>query len=202
MPIKPRECPDVEQRRSPVAARCFGSIALEVLRSTRVPVVLVNPERTLEPYRLRRILFPHDGTPTTAAAIGPVLELAERAGADLLVLHVASVCRAPTEPGTLAIPFYVDQPHHEWPAWMREFLDRLCGVTGAALHHKGMKLILGCGDPADEIARVAAEHRADLVVLAWRGSLAPERAKVARSVIARSPCPVLVLRVGPQAEDA
>ena len=172
----------------------LGRMAQEVMLSAPCPIVLVQPARGSHPWTLRRLLLPHDGTPTSALAIGPAADLAHRAGAELMVLHVAGGA-PPDEPGTLAMPRYVDQPQHEWPAWAREFLDRLrtAGHTPQAVR---MRLTVVQGEPASEIARVATEQRSDLVVLAWRGRLEPERAATVRAVIREAPCPVMVCGVG------
>ncbi len=174
--------------------REMGRVARAVLRGARVPIVFVNPARPLAPYVIRRIAFPHDGTPTTGVAITSACDLAARTRAELLVLHVAAAAGAREEPGSLDAPFYVDQPQHEWPAWTREFLERLC----ASRQHPRIspRLLLLRGDPADALVRHATDHEVDLIVCGWRGSLEPSRAKVLRSLIERAPCPVLVLRVG------
>jgi hypothetical protein len=52
----------------------------------------------------------------------PAGDLAAMAAAELMVLPVATLdAEHPTEPGTLVSLRYVDQPHHEWPDWRREF---------------------------------------------------------------------------------
>jgi nucleotide-binding universal stress UspA family protein len=180
------------------ADEVLGPVARELLTSARVPVVFVSPARAPEPFSLRRILVPHDGTPTTAEAVCPVVDLACTAEALLLLLHVApsagrggGVVPAAGERGTLRAPFYEDQPQHEWPAWTREFLERACLPPSDPLR---MSLSLASGDPASEIVRRAKDQAVDLVVLAWRGSLEPGRASILKAVIRDAPCPVLVMR--------
>ena len=173
----------------------LGSVAEEVLRLAPCPVVLVRPQRGLQPWVLRRILLPHDGTPTTSAAIGPAADLADRASAELVVLHVAAPGTGrPVEPGTFAAPRYLDQPQHEWPAWTQEFIQR-CSALGHAPAEMKLRLLLAKGEPGAEIVRFAAEQNADLIVLGWRGQLEAERAATMKRVISDAPCPVLVTRV-------
>ena len=124
-------CPQI---RTDLRSRALGSVAAAVLRAAPCPVVLVPPARGRKRWALHRLLVPHDGTPTSAATIGPATDLALKAAAELVVLHVATPgAETPAEPGTLVSPRYVDQPQHEWPAWAQEFLARLCavGVQGA-----------------------------------------------------------------------
>lgn len=173
----------------------LGRVARQVLLTASCPVLLVPPAHGLRPLALRRVLLPYDGTPTTAAAIGPALELADKAGAEVTVLHVATVrMRQPAEPGTLAAPRYLDQPHHEWPAWGQELRQRVCCLARAGQVHK-LRLVLAAGEPVQEVVRYTHEHRIDLIVLAWNGTLEVKRAAVAKAVIREASCPILVLRV-------
>jgi hypothetical protein len=51
------------------------------------------------------------------------------------------------------------------------------------------------GEPGEEIVGFAREHPVDLIVVAWRGFLKPERAAAARAVIRAASCPLLILRI-------
>ncbi|HEX7128252.1 MAG TPA: universal stress protein [Thermodesulfobacteriota bacterium] len=173
----------------------LGSVTREVLRTAACPVVLVHPERGPRPWTLRRLLLPHDGTPTSAAALSPAAELARRAGAELTVLHVAVPgSEPPGEPGTCAAPRYLDQPQHEWPAWAREFLDRLRAI-GRPPGEVPMRLSFAAGEAGRAIVEFASREASDLIVLAWRGVLEPGRALTARAVVGGASCPILVVRV-------
>ncbi len=173
----------------------LGRTAARVLAEAPCPVVLVPPQRGLAPWELRRVLLPFDGSPAMIAAVRPAAELAARAGASLLVLHVATAAGAPpTEQGTLVTPRYVDQPQHEWPEWTREFLERAASL-GAIPESLGVRRLLATGDPAEEICRCVAATPIDLVVLAWHGRLEGARAATVKALIREAPCPVLILRV-------
>jgi nucleotide-binding universal stress UspA family protein len=185
-------CP---RTRTDRAARTLGTVAEAVLRAARCPVVLVPPARGRTRWALRRLLLPHDGTPTSAAAIAPATHLASMAAAELVVLHVATPgTERPTEPGTLVSPRYVDQPQHEWPAWGQEFLDRLRAV-GRATNGINIRLALAHGEAGSAIVNFARQNDSDLIVLGWRGSLEPERAQTIRQVVRGASCPVIVFRV-------
>ena len=177
-----------------VPGKTVGRTALAVVRGARCPVTLVRPERGLAPWKLRKLVMPHDGTPTTTYPFRPAAELARKAGAELAVLHVtAPGVAAPREIGSLPTPRYVDQPAHEWPSWAREFLGRvgcLCPLEG--LH---VRMALASGAPASEIVRYAREQTIDLIVLAWRGDWETGHAMIMKEVLRDAPCPVMVLRV-------
>ena len=178
----------------------LGSVAEQVVHDAPCPVVLVRPARATRPWAVRRIVLPHDGTPTTAAAMGPAMDLARRSGAELDVLHVPTP-DAPTEPGAVSAPEYLDQPQHEWPVWAREFMERMLGLCASSASAQ-TRLFLRRGTPAAEILRFAREREGDLIVLAWRGHLEPERARIIRQVLREAPCPLLVLRAAGQAVPA
>jgi nucleotide-binding universal stress UspA family protein len=181
------------QRGSPAGEKTLGSTALAVLEGASCPVVLVRPDRGITPWTLRRVLLPHDGTPTTSAAIPPAAKVAARAEAELEVLHVAAPgSRPPHEQGSLAPPLYVDQPQHEWPAWAGEFLERLGGAC--ELGSLKVHMSLGTGAPGEEVVRSAAEHASDLIVLAWRGAWQGERAATIKAVLRGARCPVMIIR--------
>ena len=173
----------------------FGSVPGDVLRTAPCPVVLVPSISDTRPWALRQLVLPHNGTQTSAAAIAPTADLASRAGADLVVLHVATPgAERPTEPGTFAAPRYLDQPHHEWPMWAREFLERVRGASHPA-NLKKIRLVLTQGETSAAILEFAQRNASDLIALAWRGGFEPDRAQTIRRVIRGARCPVIVFRV-------
>ena len=183
-------CPQI---RTDLRWRALGSVAAAVLRAAPCPVVLVPPARGRKRWTLHQLLVPHDGTPTSAATIGPATDLALKAAAELVVLHVVTPgAETPTEPGTLVSPRYVDQPQHEWPAWVEEFLARLCAVGGARGGTE-IRLAMAQGEAGAAIVDFARES--DLIVLGWRGALEPGRARTMQRVICDTTCPMIVLRV-------
>lgn len=171
----------------------MGTLAADLLGDAPCPVVLVPPRDSHPPWTVREVLLAHDGRPSTANAVRRASELARSAGAWLRVLHVATPEAAGTEPGSLTAPRYLDQPHHEWPSWAEEFLQRLSGVCRLDLDR--LRLVLGRGQPGDEVLRVARESGPDLILLATRGSLEPGRGSTIRTVLAGTRCPVMVVRM-------
>jgi len=170
----------------------LGNTATNVLRHAPCPVVLVPPGHGLSAWHLHHVLVPHDGTPTTSAALRPAAELAERASAELLVAHVTDIGAAPAEAGSLTTPRYVDQPQHEWPAWTSEFVKRLACVC--PLGHLHVRLVLARGNPAAEIVRLAKKQSTDLVVLVWRGKWEVPHATTLKAILHKARCPIMVLR--------
>lgn len=171
----------------------LGSVAEAVLHETNRPVLLVPPERVSEGWQMRRLLLPQDGTPGAAEALEPVVHLAHYAGASLLILHVSGKGEiSPDEEEALPVPRYMDQPQYEWSVWSNEFLDRIRGLCRLPDDFE-LRFFLAKGQAGSEILRVAEERRADMIVLPWRGSLAPRHALIVKAVTRRAPCPVLIL---------
>lgn len=172
--------------------KLLGSTAMNVLHDATCPMVLVPPERGTMRWHLHHVLVPHDGTPTTSAALRPAAELADRACAELLVAHVTDVRAIPTEPGSLTAPRYIDQPQHDLPGWSSEFLDRL--ACFCPLGHVHVRVTLARGDPATEIVHLSESQSTDLIVLAWRGRWAAPHATIVKDVLRDARCPIMVVR--------
>lgn len=171
----------------------LGSVTRSVLSEAPCPVVLVPPIRGRRPLLLRHLLLPHSGCPTDVLSTGLAREFAERAGAELTVLHVtAPGLGPPAEPGSITTPRYVDQAQYEWPVWAREFLDRMCCELAETPQ---IRLALAVGEIGPEVVRTAREHDVDLIVLGWHGHWEGEHAATIKTVVRNAPCPTLVLRV-------
>jgi nucleotide-binding universal stress UspA family protein len=179
--------------RRKVLPGAFSPVTERVLAGTIGPVVLVQPERGDSDWSLGRLLLAHDGTPAATAALRPAAELGARARARVWALHVAQTGgEPPREVGSFPAPRYVDQRQHEWPTWTQEFAARLAPACRSGPGQPD--LALERGEPASAIVRFAAEHAIDLIALAWRGSLAPERAPALRAVLRDAPCPTMIVR--------
>lgn len=174
-------------------AALLSRTALKVLHECPCPVVLVRPGEDLGAWHPKRILIPYDGTPTANAAVGPAAELAASAGSEVVTVQVGSAgIRGPTERGSLMMPRYVDQPQHEWPMWSGELLVRLTGARNAG--PLPGRVCIRSGEPGPEIAGLAREELANLIVLAWKGDWGPERAKTLKALVLASPCPIMIVR--------
>lgn len=176
----------------------LGSVAEAILNSAPAQVVLVSPTRGQQEWKLNRILLAHDGSPSADIATGPAADLAHRAGAEVVALHVAARKAPQPEPGSLPAPRYVDQPHHEWPSWASEFLQRVM-TLGASPASVNFKLLVTGGQPGSEIAQFARDNSADLVVLAWHGDWGVDRAGTLKVVVRGSGCPVMLVCAGTSA---
>ena len=147
----------------------------------------------------QRILVTSDFSETSLAALPAAVELARHFDAELLLVHVLPV-DAPTP---WDIPPYADfglasLPLPEYEAQVRQEVDRRLSMV-AAKHAAGARVrcLVGRGDAASEIGRVAAAEKADLIVLAthgWTGWRHLVFGSVAERVLREASCPVLSVR--------
>ena len=170
----------------------LSRVASHLIAEAQAGAVVVRPGNPLG--RIRRILVPIDGTPSTAAALSPAGELARCAGAALDVVMIEDAARPlSAEPGAMATPRYVDQPQHEWPAFSAELVRRLLSAVAHWPPAVPTRFLLGTGRPADEIHRFAVELEPDLIALVWHCAASPH-GLVFREVVRRTSVPLLVLR--------
>ena len=171
----------------------FGSTTEAVLRKAPSRVLLIAPEQELQDWTIRRVMLAHDGTPSADIAIAPAAETASRAGAEVTAMHVAArIAEQSQEAGSLSAR-YVDQAQHEWPAWAGEFLDRMLALGHPSPAVK-FKLLVTGGQPGSEVAQVARESTADLVVLSWHGCWEEQRCETLKVIARRCGCPVLLVK--------
>jgi nucleotide-binding universal stress UspA family protein len=166
--------------------RTVGSTALELITSLDKPIVVVPPDADRR-RMLKRVLIPLEGTIATSLAPKGLIELAEDAEIEIVVLHVHDAA---------TIPSFTDQPQHEASAWREEFLARYCpwGIGNVSMHVR-------VGRRGDEILHAVAETNADLVALGWTQELAVGRAPIVRELLERGRTPVLLLPLRPVSES-
>jgi nucleotide-binding universal stress UspA family protein len=179
----------------------FGSIAQQVIRRGRTPVLLVRPTAGggAPPFACRRIVVPLDGNPEHAVALPLAAALARAFGA---ALHLTAV--VPTR-GTLAgeqaaagqlLPgataAMLELQREELEAYLAEEAGRLA-AGGAAVTSD-----VGRGDPAAVIHETAVQTGADLVVLASHGRAGLDAfmaGSVASAVERQATTPLLVVPI-------
>ena len=173
-------------RGSPLERRPLGGTALAVATSLAKPLVVV-PPNAARPGRLSRVLVPLEGRRTPAHTPRVIVELAQGTELDVIVLTVL-------EQETL--PLFTDQPQHEHPARMEEFLRRHCpwGIGR-------IRLEVRVGRSDELVPLVAEEIDVDIIALGWSQELEPGRAPVVRATLARGRIPVMLVPVEVQADE-
>jgi ribonuclease P protein component len=150
-------------------------------------------------FPFQRILVTTDFSAGSLEAFPVAVAMASHFDAELLIVHVVPM----DMPTPWDIPPYADfglasLPVPEYEAQVRQEVERRLALV-AAKHAKGARVrnLVGRGAAAAEITRLAAEQKADVVVLAthgWTGWRHLVFGSVAEKVLRESPCPVLSVR--------
>jgi len=176
-----------------------GSVAEEVLRRVGCPVVTIGPHIDVPlstTGELHRILFATDFHPASAKALDYALLLANELQAKLILLHMMPPAALPGP----RVTFYNEKAINEWQAKVKtivkEKLEKL--MPQDAKLWSEPEYVVGFDFVAEGILKVAAEQKADLIIM---GASHPLSAKVsshvprtvAHEVICQAKCPVLTV---------
>ena len=138
---------------------------------------------------MKKILFPTDYSPASAAALRYAISLARQAQAKLLVVHVEPPSIPPL--GTAPVTASHDLAEQ----------DSLAAQLTAAADHADSPLTYQTrhfsGDPVRDLVRLAEREGVDLIVMATSGRSGLRRmllGSVAEAVVRSAPCPVLTLK--------
>ncbi len=142
-----------------------------------------------------RILVPTDGSEPSLSAGLLAIRIAATHGVPVLFLYVVDSVAAEKMAG--ATSRSTEAVRETLREKGRSYLDYLARMA----HRRGLETeqVTRYGIPHREIADVAREFRADLVVIGMSGSDRPRRldiGSVSKRVIESAPCPVLVCRHG------
>ena len=146
----------------------LGSITERVLRATTVPVLVTPPvdsgPASPEAIRksIRRILVPVDLSEAMAVPVRVALNLAQALGAQLLVAHVIEPVRT-VVPGHAYAANVDSERRGRAEQRIQQFVDTLPSETR-------IEPLVMFGDPAEEIAKIAADRQAALIVMALYAS--------------------------------
>jgi nucleotide-binding universal stress UspA family protein len=174
----------------------FGSTTERVLRETTKPV-LVTPSIdpgpvTIEDAKrlIRRILVPVDLTPASRHQTDVARALAEGVGVPLILVHVVEPLRT-----RLAARLHLAGIEADRRAVAEDGLNALLATVPPRLHPEAL---VAYGEPAEELAKVARDRQAGLVIMGLHGSplLGPRIGSVTYRLLCLAP--TLVLAIPPQ----
>jgi nucleotide-binding universal stress UspA family protein len=171
----------------------FGSTTERVLRETTTPV-LVTPAHDPGPIRfedgkqlLGRIIVPVDLTPASAHQIEVARGIAGALAVPLILVHVVEPLRS-----RFAARLHVAGIEGDRRAVAEDALQELLASASYPGHAEAL---VAHGDPAEEIAKVARDRQAGLVVMGLHGSplLGPRMGSVTYRMLCLSSTLVLAL---------
>jgi nucleotide-binding universal stress UspA family protein len=163
--------------RGPVAELVLGSVAQQVVRESKISMLVVGGRRVAAPPAGGKpvVLAFVTPSPDSAPALRQAASLAHQRGAHLVALHVLDVAEV-TDPSVPPGRAEVDARDE-----FELFVERAQLPLPA-------EALVGVGAPEDVIFDLAAKRGAGLVVLA------PTQPGLTRRVIRGAPCPVLAHR--------
>jgi nucleotide-binding universal stress UspA family protein len=135
-----------------------------------------------------RVLLATDGSPDATLAAQSAVELCERTGSELHVVHVGEY-----------LPTFYAQTEEE-PAELRHIAQRLLDEQTERLRAAGGQVDqahLLLGRPAEQIVNLSEELGVGVIVIGSRGLSALRRVllgSVSESVVRHAHCPVFVVR--------
>jgi nucleotide-binding universal stress UspA family protein len=158
----------------------LGSIAETIFRTAPCPVLVVGPKvpKKVTLPVFRDLLFATDLSPASLKALPFVQAFAEENQADLIVLHVTQEKVHDKEEQAMTA--------ESLGKWMRELIPPRPHVEYEVLF----------GAPAENILKVAAERRCDLIMLGAHhaSNFATHMpGAVAHRIVSEAPCPVLTV---------
>lgn len=171
----------------------FGSTTERVLRETTIPVLITPP---LDPGRLRledvkrligRILVPVDLTPASVRQTQIARGLAEALGVPMILVHVVEPLKS-----RLAAKLNLAGLESDRRAVAEDGLNELMATLPMRLQPEALVVY---GDPAEELAKVARDRKAGLVIVGLHGSpvLGPRMGSVTYRMLCLSPGTVLAI---------
>jgi nucleotide-binding universal stress UspA family protein len=146
---------------------------------------------------IKRILVPHDFGETAEHALAYALAFAEKFGASIMVLH-AYECPSFGFPDAMAGTY-------EFASVLERTGRTALDVIEAQVRRPDLEIqtMLRRGTPWVEIASVAKDLQADLIVMGTHGLRGLPRAllgSVAEKVVRTAPCPVLTVHLSADEE--
>jgi len=168
-----------------------GSVAEEVFRRSRVPVLTIGPQVRRQVHnaaRFHAVMLATDFTPESLAATPYAVSLAQESEARLILLHVIRRVAGAEKPpeAELSVAHAMHLLHEMLPPesgrWCRP------------------EAVVEYGDPVERILYTARDRDADLIVLGVRDAAGHLSAAThlerttAHNIVARARCPVLTVR--------
>jgi nucleotide-binding universal stress UspA family protein len=171
----------------------FGSTTERVLRETTRPVLITPPHDpgpiSVEDAKrlLGRVIAPVDLSPASIHQMQVAGGIAEALSVPLIVLHVVEPLKT-----RLAARLHGSHVESGRRAMAEDRLTELLATVPPALRHEAL---VAFGDPAEEVAKVARDRQAGLIVMGLHGSplLGPRMGSVTYRILCLSHSLVLAL---------
>ncbi len=141
---------------------------------------------------MKKILVPVDGLETCGKTFETAGSLADKFGAEIVVLYVKHTIDPLSHPGYVALEEHSD-------IHIEDIAKDISKKAVDKLVHEGRKIhaVIEAGDPASVIIDVASREKCDMIVMCTHGMGAMKRfflGSVTNKVVHHADVPVLVVR--------
>jgi hypothetical protein len=92
-----------------------------------------------------------------------------------------------------------DEPHHEYPQMLDEFVARACALCSADERRHVTGFHLCQGDVAQKLLHLIKAERVSLLVVGWHGQFMTGHAEVLKRLLWQARCAVLLVKPRPKA---
>ena len=189
--------------RGGVKRAWLGSVADDLVRRGRVPVLLIRPSGrapwTAREQPLHHFLVPLDGSAIAEAGIAAAAAFPSKGKPALTLLRVVEPIRPPANPYVSwvlpPIRDIVNSERRDAKDYIRPLMDRLAGQG----YEIDADVVIG--SVAGAILRAARRHKVDAIAIATHGAGGATRAvigSVADKIVRAATIPVLVVRPDPE----
>ncbi len=144
---------------------------------------------------IERVLFPTDFSDNSEYALDYAIDLAERYGAELILLHVASQPVYPVAPEAFIPNYSPEKLAEQLEKEAEEKIDQL--IKEKIKQRVTCRKIVLTGTPFKEIIDTAKDLGVNLIVMATHGRTGLAYAfmgSVAEKVVRKASCPVLTIK--------
>jgi nucleotide-binding universal stress UspA family protein len=177
--------------RSGLARWWLGSVADQVIRESKCPVLVIGPnvKVDIEHYNVKRILLPLDGSETAEQALPLASWISRVTGAELEVVRAMSLTAVAYDPG---VSMYSGELVTAMEDSVKAYLEKL----GRSLEGLNARTTMLIGTPGEQLLQYEEENDVDLVVATTHGRSGLKRAALGSVTdrLLHGSSPVLVLR--------
>jgi len=182
------------ETKAPDPLKIVGHIAREVIEKSEAPIMLL-PLLYREALPWRSVLVPISGESGTDESLSVALRLAQQLDLSVSIAHVAS---SDGKHGEAVMGMTSDQPHHEYPHMLNEFISRSCPMASAEERARIEDFRLCHGDIAQELLTLIEKKHTSVLVVGWHGKFVAGHAHVLKTLIQRITCPLLLVKALPR----
>jgi nucleotide-binding universal stress UspA family protein len=180
--------------RSGLSRLLLGSVAEAVVRSARVPVLLIRGQSAWKPWATGKILVSLDGSELSECILPVVERLAGPRDLTIVLFNVIDPLASSALSETSMQP-------HQLMALRRADAERYLAKVAEPLTGKGLRVetAVRYGKVLEAIAAFAGQERADLIAMATHGRSGLSRlllGSVAAGVLRSASVPVLLFKAG------